>query len=99
MKTLILFFAGIFIILPAKAQEKNIENIYWVIEKNLSDPKTCLVKFYNENEMLHERIIRGRRIDISKPRHKRMLDHLLQKYKEETPSTVKKSKIKISKLI
>jgi hypothetical protein len=49
--------------------------------------------------MLHERIIPGRRIAINKPRHKRMLDHLLQKYKEETPSTVKKSKIKTSKLI
>jgi aminoglycoside phosphotransferase len=99
MKTLILFFAGIIIIFPAKAQEKNVENIYWVLEKNLNDPKVCLLKFYNENEVLHEQIIQGRRMDIRKPRHKRMLDQLLQKYKEGKPSTVKKSKIKTSKLI
>jgi hypothetical protein len=99
MKTLILFFAGIVIILPAKAQEKNIENIYWVIEKNQDTPKTCLLRFYRENEMLYEQVIQGRRIDIRKPKHKQMLDQLLQKYKEGKPSTVKKSKIKTSKLI
>jgi hypothetical protein len=100
MKTIILFFAAMCSVSlnMVMAQARETQNLYWVVESNVNHPQTSVIRFYTENEMVHELTIRGKKVDIRKSRHQRMLNKLLKKYLDTT-STVKKSKTKTSKLI
>src|ERR1700741_572098 len=54
---------------------------YWVIETNLHQKYFTIVKFYNGQHMLlHEQKQEGVYLDLSKKRHKRRLDLMLENY-------------------
>ena len=93
MKT-ILLFAFVVISINAPAQT---DNAYWVIEKNINSRNTTTVRFYSaDHNLLDERVIQGKVININKNKHKRLLDQLLSNYMNPGSESGKKHKSKSS---
>lgn len=57
------------------------EATFWVIEKNLKEKKTTLVRFYNEREELVDEVAINRTISLDKRKHIHYLNGLLTSHK------------------
>ncbi len=54
-------------------------NGYWNIETNVNSPLLNTVKFYNEkNKLIGEKIVNGKKLDISKKRIQAQLNLMLE---------------------
>lgn len=80
MKATITAFLMIMIWSSGKAQiSPAASKGFWVIESNINEKKTQLVKFYDsDHRLIYEEKIEGKRIRYEKPRTQKKLNEVLQ---------------------
>ena len=99
MKT-ILILVTVWMALPiiaASAQEKDFNNAYWVMERNISNRDVSLIKFYDaDHHLIHEVKIEGRVINLGRRGDKRKIDMILRRYTDRTISSGRRHKSRSS---
>ncbi|ALI97697.1 hypothetical protein [Rufibacter tibetensis] len=92
MKNTFLKFAmvvGLFTFLPdfTVSAQTTTASWYWVVESNTRQKKTSIVRFYNkEHQLVYEEKVTGRKLDIRKPKNKKLLDNALQQIMVTPPT-------------
>jgi hypothetical protein len=61
-----------------------VNSAYWVVETNVKQQTFSIVRIYNhQHELIYQERIEGVCLDISKRRHKRILDQTLASFTEQ----------------
>lgn len=71
------------------------EATFWVIEKNLKEKKTTLVRFYNEREELVDEVAVNRSISLEKRKHIHYLNNLLASHNRSAAIATTRRRMKL----
>ncbi|RNI29167.1 hypothetical protein [Rufibacter latericius] len=92
MKNIFLKFVlvvGLFTFLPSPkvSAQAPASSWYWVVESNTRQKKSSIVRFYNkEHQLVYEESVTGRKLDIKKPKTRKLLDNALQQVMVTPPT-------------
>jgi hypothetical protein len=80
-KTILLLAFVTSLLTAASAQDIKVIPAYWVVETNVNQKNFSIVRMYDaQHNLVHEVKMEGIYLNVSKAKHRKMLDQLLKGY-------------------